>query len=118
MYDIHIRIIDLKREDKMSNQTTQSAKSPKTPAKAPVKKRTKKVSVEILREEKEAVLPETAPKETIEIFPKKKILFVASEATPFIATGGLAEVIGSLSKALAKDPAYDVRVVSAALFGY
>ena len=95
----------------MSNQTTQSAKSPKTPAKAPVKKRTKKVSVEILREEKEAVLPETAPKETIEIFPKKKILFVASEATPFIATGGLAEVIGSLSKALAKDPAYDVRVV-------
>lgn len=111
MYDIHIRIIDLKREDKMSNQTTQSAKSPKTPAKAPVKKRTKKVSVEILREEKEAVLPETAPKETIKIFPKKKILFVASEATPFIATGGLAEVIGSLSKALAKDPAYDVRVV-------
>lgn len=111
MYDIHIRIIDLKREDKMSNQTTQSAKSPKTPAKAPVKKRTKKVSVEILREEKEVVLPETAPKETIKIFPKKKILFVASEATPFIATGGLAEVIGSLSKALAKDPAYDVRVV-------
>ena len=89
MYDIHIRIIDLKREDKMSNQTTQSAKSPKTPAKAPVKKRTKKVSVEILREEKEVVLPETAPKETIKIFPKKKILFVASEATPFIATGGL-----------------------------
>ena len=111
MYDIHIRIIDLKREDKMSNQTTQSAKSPKTPAKAPVKKRTKKVSVEILREEKEVVLPETAPNETIKIFPKKKILFVASEATPFIATGGLAEVIGSLSKALAKDPAYDVRVV-------
>ena len=111
MYDIHIRIIDLKREDKMSNQTTQSAKSPKTPAKAPVKKRTKKVSVEIFREEKEVVLPETAPKETIKIFPKKKILFVASEATPFIATGGLAEVIGSLSKALAKDPAYDVRVV-------
>ena len=42
---------------------------------------------------------------------KKKILFVASECTPFIATGGLAEVIGSLSKALAKDPAYDVRVI-------
>lgn len=42
---------------------------------------------------------------------KKKILFVASEATPFIATGGLAEVIGSLSKALATDPGYDVRVM-------
>lgn len=42
---------------------------------------------------------------------KKKILFVASEATPFIATGGLAEVIGSLSKALAATGKYDVRVV-------
>lgn len=42
---------------------------------------------------------------------KKKILFVASEATPFIVTGGLAEVIGSLSKALASTGNYDVRVV-------
>lgn len=41
----------------------------------------------------------------------KKILFVASEATPFIATGGLAEVIGSLSKALADTKNFDVRVV-------
>lgn len=42
---------------------------------------------------------------------KRKILFVASEARPFIATGGLADVIGSLPQALAKDPTYDVRVV-------
>ena len=42
---------------------------------------------------------------------KKKILFVASEATPFIATGGLAEVIGSLSTALAATKKFDVRVV-------
>ncbi len=42
---------------------------------------------------------------------KKKILFVASEATPFIQTGGLAEVIGSLSKALAANGNFDVRVV-------
>ena len=42
---------------------------------------------------------------------KKKILFVASEARPFIATGGLADVIGSLPQALATDPAYDIRVV-------
>ena len=42
---------------------------------------------------------------------KKKILFVASEAAPFIATGGLAEVVGSLSKALAKTKRYDVRVI-------
>ncbi len=42
---------------------------------------------------------------------KRKILFVASEARPFIATGGLADVIGSLPQALASDPEYDIRVV-------
>lgn len=42
---------------------------------------------------------------------KRKILFVASEAAPFIATGGLAEVVGSLSKALSKSRKYDARVV-------
>ena len=45
------------------------------------------------------------------IVQKKKILFVASEARPFIATGGLADVIGSLPQALANDPKYDIRVV-------
>ncbi len=42
---------------------------------------------------------------------KRKILFVASECTPFIVTGGLAEVIGSLSKAIAASGNFDVRVV-------
>lgn len=42
---------------------------------------------------------------------KRKILFVASEARPFIATGGLADVIGSLPQAIARDPLYDVRVI-------
>ncbi len=45
------------------------------------------------------------------VAPKRKVLFVASEARPFIATGGLADVIGSLPQALAKDPTYDIRVV-------
>ncbi len=54
---------------------------------------------------------EAAPAPEITVVPKKKILFVASEAAPFIATGGLAEVIGSLSKALARSDAYDVRVI-------
>ena len=40
----------------------------------------------------------------------KKILFVASECVPFIKTGGLADVVGSLPKEL--DPKfYDVRVI-------
>ncbi len=53
---------------------------------------------------------ERAPAQ-ITVEAKKKILFVASEAAPFIATGGLAEVIGSLSKAIASSDLYDVRVI-------
>ena len=40
----------------------------------------------------------------------KKILFVASEAVPFIKTGGLADVVGSLPKCYDKEK-YDVRVM-------
>lgn len=40
----------------------------------------------------------------------KKILFVASEGVPFIKTGGLADVVGSLPKYFDKKN-YDVRVV-------
>lgn len=40
----------------------------------------------------------------------KKILFVASEAVPFIKTGGLADVAGSLPKCFNKEE-FDVRVI-------
>lgn len=40
----------------------------------------------------------------------KKILFVASEAVPFMKTGGLADVVGSLPKCYDKSD-YDVRVM-------
>ena len=39
----------------------------------------------------------------------KNILFVASESVPFIKTGGLADVVGSLPKSLNKEQ-YDVRI--------
>jgi starch synthase len=40
----------------------------------------------------------------------KNILFVSSEAVPFIKTGGLADVVGSLPRYIDKS-AYDVRVI-------
>ncbi len=40
----------------------------------------------------------------------KKILFVASEAVPFIKTGGLADVVGALPKSCDKEE-FDVRVM-------
>ena len=40
----------------------------------------------------------------------EKILFVASEAVPFIKTGGLADVMGALPKELAAK-GMDVRLV-------
>ena len=84
---------------------TKTTKTTKTTAKETAKKpaaaRAKKPAAEVKK-------PTAAVKRVEE---KKKILFVASEATPFIATGGLAEVIGSLSSALAATDRYDVRVV-------
>ena len=42
---------------------------------------------------------------------KTSVLIVASEANPFVGTGGLADVIGSLPKSIAKNEEFDIRVV-------
>ncbi|MBR3804912.1 MAG: glycogen synthase GlgA [Clostridia bacterium] len=55
-------------------------------------------------------MAKTTKKEVV-IEKKKSVLYIASEANPFAGTGGLADVIGSLPKALAKNKEYDVRVV-------
>ncbi len=89
--------------------TTKKTSIAKATKKPTVKKEEIKAPVEVIEKEPVAVVAQPEPE--ITVVPKKKILFVASEAAPFIATGGLAEVIGSLSKALAKSDDYDVRVV-------
>ena len=57
----------------------------------------------------------TAPKDTklpkITVEEKQKIIFLGSEAAPFIATGGLADVLGSLPKELAKNKNLDISVI-------
>ncbi len=65
----------------------------------------KKSSTKVAQRKNTKKLPE------IKIKTKKKVLFLASEAAPFIATGGLADVIGSLPKALASRGNVDVSVI-------
>ena len=42
---------------------------------------------------------------------KKSVVFVGSESAPFIATGGLADVMGSLPKAIASNGNYEVSCI-------
>ena len=92
---------------KNTAKTTKTAAPVKTPVEEPVVVNVPPVEVV----ETPEAAPEPAATPEVRVEPKKKIMFVASEAAPFIATGGLAEVIGSLSKAIAKDESYDVRVI-------
>lgn len=58
---------------------------------------------------KPSIKAEKLPEVTVK--PKKKIVFLGSEAAPFIATGGLADVMGSLPKAIAANGNYEVSVI-------
>ena len=60
----------------------------------------------------EKTMPETKDNfSEITIEKKQSVLIVASEANPFVGTGGLADVIGSLPKAMAQNGEFDIRVV-------
>ena len=99
---------ELVKEEKVLEEVAAAPEAPEVPA-PEAKKEAPVAPIEVVAPEAEAHQEEPAPE--IKVEEKKKILFVASEAAPFIATGGLAEVIGSLSKALAKEDRYDVRVI-------
>lgn len=76
---------------------TQATKTTKTAVKPAVK------------ESKTTEITAKLPKITVKDY--KKIIFLGSEAAPFIATGGLADVLGSLPKELAKNESLDVSVI-------
>lgn len=90
----------------------------KTPEKKVSEKKTseKKVSEKKTTgkkiDKKIAEAPEIAAGDLkFDVTPVKSVLFVASEANPYLGSGGLADVIGSLPKTLAANGKYDVRVV-------
>ena len=60
---------------------------------------------------KRTVQKKTSKLPEIKVTCKKKVVFLGSEAAPFIATGGLSDVLGSLPKALANDKNLDISVI-------
>lgn len=90
------------------------AKKVEKTAKAAVK--TTKKSVKTIEKSAEKPAEKTAElAEKIAVIEKverkKSVMFVASEGLPFVKTGGLSDVIGSLPKAIAENDNYDVSVI-------
>ena len=110
-----------KTVEKITEKTAEKTSGKKAAAKPEKKIAEKKVSVkkpsekkvpEIEPDKKIAEAPEIAEGDLkFDVTPVNSVLFVASEATPYLGSGGLADVIGSLPKTLAANGKYDVRVV-------
>lgn len=97
----------------VKNTIKKTAAKADQPKKTTAKKATQKAEEIKTVTEASSVVTKTDEPVDIEfgITTKKTVLFVASEANPFAGTGGLADVIASLPKALAAKGEYDVRVV-------
>lgn len=97
----------------VKNTIKKTAAKADQPKKTTAKKATPKAEEIKTVTEASSVVTKTDEPVDIEfgITTKKTVLFVASEANPFAGTGGLADVIASLPKALAAKGEYDVRVV-------
>ncbi len=90
-----------KKTNAKNASTKNSSAKIAPPKKAPVKKATNTAVAKKAPSKKAPVTKSTA---------KKKILFVTSEAAPFVRTGGLGDVARALPKSLIKQ-GYDVRVI-------
>lgn len=88
-------------------KAVKAQKALKTEEKAAVAEKVQEKPVEAIKTEVIPVKTEAKPAEKQY---KKKVLFVAAEALPYVKTGGLADVAAALPKALLKEN-YDVRVV-------
>lgn len=89
--------------------TTEKKSTKKTTVKDAAAKKTAGVDTATKKTTKAVKKTEKLPE--IKVSEKKKIIFLGSEAAPFIATGGLADVLGSLPKALAKNKNLDISVI-------
>ena len=103
--------VEKKSEPKVKKAAEKKAvkaqKAEKTEEKAAVAEKVQEKPVEAIKTEVIPVKTEAKPAEKQY---KKKVLFVAAEALPYVKTGGLADVAAALPKALLKEN-YDVRVV-------
>ncbi len=90
------------KKESVKAEEPKTVKVKKDSAKKSAPKKTTKTTTKAKKEES---------LEIVEIKNKKSVLFVASEGLPFVKSGGLADVIGSLPKELAKHDKYDVSVI-------
>ncbi len=84
--------------------------------KSTTKKTTKSSSTKKTEQKTEAKTAKKAVKNTetptfVKVEKKKSVVFIGSESAPFIATGGLADVMGSLPTAIYENGNYDVSVI-------
>lgn len=106
----------VKKVEKKAEKVQKSAMKAQEKVKDAVKEAAVKTAekVEKVVEKAEAVAKKAEAEKKTEKEPapayKKKVLFVAAEALPYVKTGGLGDVAAALPKALLKE-GYDVRVV-------
>lgn len=105
-------------EKSVKKDTEKKVSEKKTPEKNVSEKKTSEKNISEKKttgkkiDKKIAEAPEIAAGDLkFDVTPVKSVLFVASEANPYLGSGGLADVIGSLPKTLAANGKYDVRVV-------